>query len=126
MAESVSDTRYVRLTTFTADGRPKHTPVWIAPWKDGGIGTTTDDDSWKVRRLRKTQNVEIAPSDSRGQVDEESATLSGTAEVIPNSDPDYQILEAEFLKKYGLQYRLFRFIRKLRRKTACAIAIRLN
>jgi PPOX class probable F420-dependent enzyme len=126
MAKSVSENRYIRLTTFTADGRRKHTPVWIALWKDGVIGTTTDDDSWKVRRLRKTPNVEIAPSDSKGQVDEAGVTRTGTAEAVPVSDPDYEILEAALLRKYGLQYRLFRFIRKLRGKTACAIAIRLN
>jgi len=28
--------RYVRLTTWTSDGRPKHTPVWIVGLAPGG------------------------------------------------------------------------------------------
>ena len=126
MVNDLGDEKYVRLTTFTQDGRPKHTPVWIANWGDELIGTTTDDDSWKVKRLRNTPRIEVATSDSRGNVMDGSETIAGTAEVVADSDPRYADLESAFVEKYGFQYRLFRLIRKLRRKTPCGIAIRVG
>ena len=126
MANDLADEKYVRLTTFTKDGRGKHTPVWIAGLSDEAIGTTTDDDSWKVKRLRNTPQVEVAPSDSRGNVMDGIEAVAGTAEIIAASDPRYVDLESAFVSKYGFQYRLFRFIRKLRRKTPCGISIRVG
>ena len=114
MANDLGDEKYVRLTTFTKDGRPKHTPVWIANWNDDFIGTTTDVDSWKVRRLRNTPMIEVASSDSRGNVIAGTETVAGTAEVVADSDPSYADLESALVRKYGLQYWLFRMIRKLR------------
>ena len=126
VTKDLSGEKYVRLTTFTKDGRRKNTPIWIARWHDEALGTTTDDDSWKVKRLRNTPSVELTPSDGRGNVAEGCEVVHGSAEVVSASDPEYAGLEAAFLKKYGLQYRLFRQIRKLRGKTACGIAIRID
>ena len=122
----ISAQKYVRLTTFTEDKRPKHTPVWIARLSEGVIGTTTDYDSWKVKRLKKTPNIELVPSDSKGNVTHGIESLSGSGKIIAHTDADYVKLEAAFIEKYGIQYRLFRFIRKLRGKTACGIAITLD
>jgi PPOX class probable F420-dependent enzyme len=122
----ISDQKYVRLTTFTKDKRPKHTPVWIARLNDVVIGTTTDDDSWKVKRLKNTPHIEVVPSDSRGNVANETELLSGSAKIISSTDTDYADLEAALVEKYGIQYRLFRFIRKLRNKTPCGIAVTLD
>lgn len=122
----ISAQKYVRLTTFTGDKRPKHTPVWVARLHEGVVGTTTDDDSWKVKRLKKTPKVELVPSDSKGNVADGRESLSGSAKIMACTDPDYAKLEAAFVEKYGIQYRLFRFIRKLRGKAACGILITLD
>jgi PPOX class probable F420-dependent enzyme len=60
--------KYVRLTTFTKDGRRKKTPVWIADLGGGTAGFTAGADTWKVKRIRTTPAVELAPSDGRGRV----------------------------------------------------------
>ena len=117
--------KYVRLTTFTKDGRPKHTPVWIAELDGGRVGTTTDDDSWKVKRLRNTNAIELAASDSRGNVAEGVEILAGSAAIIDCSQADYIALESAMIEKYGLIYRLFRFIRKIRGKRPCGIEMTL-
>ena len=122
----ITDEKYVRLTTFTKDGRPKHTPVWIAHLHNGELGTTTDDDSLKVKRLRNTPKVELTVSDAKCKVDEGIDSLSGSAKVVGDNEEEYSDLEAAFINKYGIQYRLFRFIRKLRRKRPCGIVITLN
>ena len=123
MANELADEKYVRLTTFTRDGRRKDTPVWIAHWSDKLMGTTTDDDSWKVKRVRGTQRIEVAPSDSRGKVLDGIEAAAGTAAIVAASDPRYADLELAFIEKYGFQYRLFRLIRKIRGKTPCGISI---
>ena len=123
---SIAGEKYVRLTTFTKDGRPKHTPVWIALLHDGELGTTTDDDSWKVKRLRNTPKVELTASDAKGKVKDGVESHPGSARIVGDQDEDYSSLETAFINKYGIQYRLFRFIRKLRRKRPCGIIITLN
>ena len=64
--EDVSKSKYLLLTTFTKDGRPKPTPIWAAPDGDRLL-VITDDDSWKVRRIRNTSRVTIAKSGGLGK-----------------------------------------------------------
>ena len=122
----IASEKYVRLTTFTKDGQPKHTPVWIADTGSGKVATTTDDDSWKIKRIRRTAKVELAASDGKGNVGEGSATFSGQATLVDCSDPEYAHIESAFIEKYGMVYRLFRLIRKIRGKTACGISITID
>ena len=123
---NISDQKYVRLTTYTKDGRAKHTPVWVAGLPDNVVGTTTDSDSWKIKRLLSTSSVELAASDAKGGVADGVETMSGTARVVDYQAADYGQIESALLEKYGLQYRLFRFIRRLRRKEPCGIVIILD
>lgn len=122
----IAAAKYVRLTTFTRDGRPKHTPVWIAPMGGNVVGTTTDDDAWKTKRLRNTSDAELSRSDSRGNVAEGELPLTCSARLLDADDTEFRELEAAMVAKYGLQYRLFRFIRRLRNKTPCGIALTLR
>jgi len=51
---------YVSLTTFRRTGVPVSTPVWAAP--DGEtLVVWTRTDSGKVKRLRHTSRVTVAP-----------------------------------------------------------------
>ena len=127
MSDIGSET-YVRLTTFTKDGRRKQTPVWIADIGGGQTGLTAGTDTWKVKRIRATPAVELAPSDGRGKVRDESATVKGTARIVTGGEPDYARIESALLAKYGIQFRLFRAaarIRKLfgRTEDLCGIVI---
>ena len=123
---NLSAAKYVRLTTFTKDGRRKHTPVWIAELEDGNVATTTDDDSWKVKRIRTNFDVELAISDGRGIVEEGGETISASARIVGSADSEYSQIESAFLGKYGFMYRLFRFVRKIRGKNACGITMELD
>lgn len=71
MAPSFSDvirSKYLLLTTFTKDGRPKPTPVWGAPDGDGKLLVITDDGSWKTKRINNTPRVTIAKSAALGKL----------------------------------------------------------
>ena len=49
--DEVSKAQYVLLTTFTKDGRPKPTPIWIARDGDRAL-VITEKNSWKAKRIR--------------------------------------------------------------------------
>ena len=65
MAELPRST-YVSLTTFRRTGVPVATPVWAAPDGDSLV-VWTRADSGKVKRLRHTARVTVAPCDVRGR-----------------------------------------------------------
>ncbi len=50
--------KYLLLTTFTKDGRPKPTAVWGVPDGDKLV-IITDDGSWKTKRIRNTPRVTL-------------------------------------------------------------------
>jgi len=57
---------YVNLVTFRRDGRGVETPVWFVVL-DGKLYVFTDGTSAKVKRLRATGRVKIAPCGVRGR-----------------------------------------------------------
>ena len=57
--EDVYREKYLLLTTFTKDGRPKPTAIWAAPDGDRLVAIT-EEKSWKVKRIRNTSRVTVA------------------------------------------------------------------
>ncbi len=105
----VSKAQYVLLTTFTKDGRPKPTPIWIAPDGDRAL-VITEKNSWKVKRIRNTPRVTLAVCDMKGKVKGE--TIEAVATVLDDSQTD-QVYQA-INKRYGIVGRVFTFFSKLR------------
>ncbi|WP_156298457.1 PPOX class F420-dependent oxidoreductase [Mycobacterium paragordonae] len=79
----VIKSKYLLLTTFTKDGRPKPTAIWGVPDGDRLL-IITDDESWKVKRIRNTPRVTIAKSGSLGKP--KSDDVEGVARVLPKSE----------------------------------------
>ena len=104
--------RYVRLTTFTRDGRPKHAPVWIAQLGDGTYGFTTGLSSWKVKRIRYSPSVEVTPSDARGTVADDATTISAIAELYTGDALDR--IKRAIKTKYCWQYTAISALGRLR------------
>lgn len=109
---AIAAEKYVRLTTFTKDGRRKHAPVWIAPLADGKLGFTTELDSWKVKRIGNNPVVELAPCNARGVVDDDAPTTEGTAVVL--TEADAAPVQAAVETKYGFQVTLIGWLNKAR------------
>lgn len=58
--------KYVLLTTFRKDGRAVPTPVWAV--RDGdALAVWTVANSGKVKRIRRSGAVTVAPCDVRGR-----------------------------------------------------------
>ncbi len=105
----VARSEYILLTTFTKDGRPKPTAIWAVPEGDGLVAIT-QEQSWKVKRIRNTPRVTIAPCDRRGNPKGESA--DATARVLDKSAnaATYDAIG----RRYGLVGKTFNFFSKLR------------
>ncbi|HZE35433.1 MAG TPA: PPOX class F420-dependent oxidoreductase [Candidatus Eisenbacteria bacterium] len=71
--------RYMSLATFRSNGAEVATPVWFAA-ADGGLYVVTAGESGKVKRLRRSSRVRVAPSDARGRV--RGDWREGTARIL--------------------------------------------
>ena len=105
----VSNARYVLLTTFTRDGRPKPTPIWVAPDGDRLL-VITEADSWKVKRIRNTPRVTLAPCSMGGKPKGEA--IEATAAILDTSETEnvYRAIG----ERYGIVGKVFNLYSKLR------------
>ena len=108
MSGNLTNERYVRLTTWTSDGRPKHTPVWIVRLASGGsdgsqvrVGFTTGSKSWKVRRILRNPAVELQPSDTDGVLLPGSLPITASAHVVHG--PAFRAVRRAIRRKYRLE-----------------------
>jgi PPOX class probable F420-dependent enzyme len=104
----IAGSQHILLTTFTKDGRPKPTPIWAAPDRDGLI-VVTEEKSWKVKRIRNTPRVTIAKCTMRGKPQSEAVAAVATIDKSRTGEA-YQAI----VKRYGLVGRAFEFFSKLR------------
>ena len=127
---SIAAEKYVRLTTFTRDGRRKESPVWIAEMDDGTVGFTTGLGSWKVKRINNTPGVELTPSDAKGRVEDDVATLTGQARVVTGSE--FATVAEAIKAKYGIQVSMMLALARLGKligkddASNCAIIVTLD
>ena len=122
---AIADEKYVRLTTFTRDGRRKESPVWIADLGNGTVGFTTDHDTWKVKRINHTPAVELVACNMKGVVKDGAVGVTGNAEVVTGAA--FAAVEKAVKAKYGLQYRMIdlgsRITRRLKRQADAGVGI---
>lgn len=105
----VAKAQYVLLTTFTKDGQPKPTPVWVA--LDGDrLLVISQEKSWKVKRIRNTSRVTLAVCDMRGRP--KSEAIEATAAILDKSQTG-AVYDA-IGQRYGLIGRVFNIFSKLR------------
>lgn len=105
----IAKSRYILLTSFTKDGRPKPTPVWAAPDSDRLL-VITEAKSWKVKRIRNNPRVTLAACNMRGQPTSEG--IEATASILDKSHTA-AVYDA-IGKRYGIVGRVFNWFSKLR------------
>jgi uncharacterized protein len=101
--------KYILLTTFTKDGRPKPTAIWAAVDGDRLL-VITEGKSWKVKRIRNTPRVTLATCTMGGRPTSEA--VEGTAAILDKSETGavYDAIGS----RYGIVGWVFNFFSKLR------------
>ena len=105
----MDDRRYVCLATVRRNGVEVKTPVWFAA---GGekLYAVTAGEAGKVKRLRHSPRVRVAPCDARGRV--QGAWRDGIGCIVT----DARVIErahAALRAKYGWQMWLLDFFSRL-------------
>lgn len=103
--KTLAESTYVSLTTMRRDGTPVATPVWVAGDGDR-LYVTTPVDTGKVKRLRHTSRVLLAPCDVRGNL--KGPQVTGEARLLDadGSDRVLRLIDA----KYGLVSKILGFL----------------
>jgi PPOX class probable F420-dependent enzyme len=98
-AAELDRSRYLNLATFRKNGAAVTTPVWFAA-ADGTLYVFTAGESGKVKRLRNSSRVRIAPSDARGRA--RGGSRDATARIVTEGVSIERAREA-LRAKYGWQ-----------------------
>ncbi len=108
--------RYISLTTFKRDGTAVATPVWLAT--DGAaLVVTTFLNTGKVKRIRHTPRVTMAPCDMRGRVPDGAPSTVGTATIV--ADPaESERIASLVTRRYPVLGRLLPLIERVRGSNA--------
>jgi len=110
--------RYLNLTTFRKNGTPIVTTVWFAEGNDS-VYVWTAKTSGKVKRIRNTPTVQIAPSTHSGRP--RGPRFEATARILPAGEQHAAQLMMD--RKYGWQKRFFALIWRLQRREQVYIEI---
>ena len=119
--EEIANAKYILLTTFTKDGNPKPTAIWAAPDGDRLL-VMTEEDSWKVKRIRNTPRVTLAICDPRGKP--RSDGIEAVARVLDKSEA--LTVQRAVNKRYGVLGWAFGMYMKLRGLDKKSVGVELK
>jgi PPOX class probable F420-dependent enzyme len=93
--------RQILLTTYRRSGEGVSTPVWFAD-RQGALYLYTDPETGKVKRLRRTSRVTIAPCTFQGTVT--GPAIEARARIVTD-DAERRLARRALFRKYWLQRR---------------------
>ena len=125
---ALATAQYINLTTFRKSGTAVATPVWFAEHA-GTLYIETPASTGKVKRIRHTARVTVAPCTAAGKVT--GTILEAKARIL--SDPqEIALAENASAQKYGLIRQIFygmmnavRIIRRKPRSESAYLGIEL-
>jgi len=98
--------KYISLTTFRKTGEAVATPMWFAHSFEN-IYLETGANAGKLKRIRHTARVTLAPCTMSGKVT--GSAIEGTARILTESQ-EVRAAKAALSKKYGLTRSLYYFL----------------
>lgn len=110
--------QYASLSTFRKSGESVATPIWFA-LEGSKIYVVTIANSGKVKRIRNSSRVQLAPCTSSGKL--LGPSVDATARVL--SEREGKHANEVLLKKYGLFYRAFGLMWSIRRSETAFLEI---
>lgn len=118
---SIGNPQYIALETFKKNGEAVNTPVWVVA-EDGKLFVWTGASSWKVKRIRNNPRVRLAPSDARGNP--QGGWVEGTARIHEDAAA-IAAMQRRLTNKYGLMYRLFSLMGRLRGRQESGVVLEI-
>lgn len=110
--------KYIQFTTYRKTGVGVPTPVGFAP-QAGKMYVMTPGTASKLKRIRNNRRVTLAPCTRRGEVLGES--VEGQARIL--SPEERAVAQRAFVRKYGVIYRIFLVVEKMRKTQRTYIEI---
>src|SRR5436190_19483074 len=101
----------IARTTYRKTGQAVTTPVWFAE-RLGTIYVETHADAGKLKRLRHTARVTLAPCTYSGKIT--GSVSEGNARMLTESE-ESTAASVALAKKYGVMRSLYHFVRNARR-----------
>jgi PPOX class probable F420-dependent enzyme len=101
---SLTGEKYINLTTFRKSGAAVATPLWFAEHQ-GVLYTQTFPTAGKLKRIRHTARVAVAPCSMSGRI--LGPDIAGQARIITDEQENL-LAEAVLALKYGLTRRIYR------------------
>ena len=122
MITELGQGQYLLLTTFRKDGTPVPTPVWVAPGSGDVIYAWSAKDTGKVKRIRRSGDVEIGACDFKGNP--KGVSVKARARLLDDDESDD--VRARIVKTYGFMGWLTMTGSKLRRGRTGTIGIEIS
>ncbi|MET9627680.1 PPOX class F420-dependent oxidoreductase [Lentzea sp. NPDC006480] len=123
MIAELGNGQYLLLTTFRKDGTPVATPVWVLTGpSDDVIYAWSAKDTGKVKRIRRSGDVEIGPCDVRGNP--KGPSVKAHARLMDDAAGDE--IRSRIMKKYGVIGWLTVFGSKVRRGRTGSVGIEIT
>jgi PPOX class probable F420-dependent enzyme len=101
--DSLRGHKYCLVITFKKDGSGVPTPIWFGLDEQGRLYFRTGANVAKVRRIRRRDDVLVAPCTLRGKP--LGPAVAGTARVLGTDETDHA--EQAIQSNYGLGRRLY-------------------
>lgn len=109
--------KYLSLESYRKDGSPVRTPVWFAQ-DNGTLYVYTEENSGKMKRIRRNPRVRIAPCDMRGKITGDWVDAEARICAPEEAARGNRLLD----RKYWLK-KIFNITSKLRRQGRVVLAI---
>ncbi len=122
MDPALQTARYISLVTFRKDGREVATAVWCVV-VNGKLSFYTVGNMGKVKRIRATRKVKVAPSDARGRP--KGNWSEGTGRILTDSAEAARVYQA-IAKKYGWQYAILHLFARISGRVGERVAVELT
>lgn len=117
---ALSGRKYISLETFRRNGTAVRTPVWFAE-ADGALYVYSLADAGKVKRIRATPRVRVAPCNLRGNL--QGGWLEAEARAVDGAEEKRG--HALLNQKYWPWKSLGDFFSRLRGRRQAILVIRL-
>lgn len=110
---SFAPEKYISLETFRRSGEGVRTPLWFVE-EEGQLYARTPSSTGKVKRLRNSASVQVAPCNMSGKLTGKSA--EGAASFVEDA-AEVERINSLIKAKYGLPKRAMDLMNRLRGNT---------